>query len=112
MSKSQELDWCLNKGDSLYFYPLCIEVQGNYKIWCDLSGSYELTLSDVTYKDKVMVMLEYKDEDDDRPASIAFIETDNSIESMLAFIKNTDSAFHEPLHITIHEWALQCFYRS
>ncbi|MCZ4057800.1 hypothetical protein O3W44_01490 [Pantoea sp. LMR881] len=112
MSNSYDWERRLDKDDSLYFYPLTIEVKGNFKIRCDLSGSYELTISDVIYQGKQMVMLEHILADDDDPVSVAFIETDSSIESMIHFIKSTDAVFHEPLHITIHEWALQCFYRS
>lgn len=109
MSNSPSMEELLNKDDSLYFYPAQVKAEGYYKIWCDLPGSYELTLSDITYQSKPRIMLEYKDEDDDRPAQVSIIESDSTIESMIRFLNTMDEAYHGSIFNVIYGWAVKEF---
>ena len=59
-----------------------------------------------------MIMLEYKDEDDDRPAQISIIESASSIESMISFLRSTDKAYHASIFRVIYEWAIKEFLLS
>jgi len=107
---NSEWEWCLNDNDALYFMPLDHEVLGNFKIRFQLSGS-RLVLSDVTIKGKDVVLFEYIDEDDEFPGVADFMDTGNTVESMIEHLNATDSIFHEPIYKVVHEWALKLFYK-
>ena len=103
--------WCLNIDDSLYYFPINHTVKGNYRIHFELSGSHNLRVSDAALAGKPVLLFEYVDEDDDRPAIIGFIEADSTIESMIDHLNSIDSIYHEPIYKCVYEWALQLFYR-
>ena len=109
VSNYSDLDEYLNKDESLYFYPTNIEIMGEFRIWCSLPGSYDLTLSDVNFKGRPMILIEYKDEDDDRPAEISLFEAGSTIASIVSFLRNMDSVYHETIYRTVFEWAIRDF---
>ncbi len=104
-------EWCLNKDDSLYFFPISHTVEGNYRIHFELSGSYNLRVSDADLAGKPVLLFEYIDEDDDQPARIGFIEAESTIEAMIEHLNSIDSIYHEPIYKSVYEWALRLFYR-
>ena len=108
---SSEWEWCLNRDDSLYFYPISHTIEGNYRIKFELSGSYNLRVSDVELSGKPILLFEYFD-DDDRPASIGFIESKSTIENMIEHLNGIDSIYHDPIYKSVYEWALKLFYRK
>ena len=104
-------DWCLDKDDSLYFFPISHTVEGNFKILFELSGSYNLRVSDATRHGKSVLLFEYFEEDDDRPAIIDLLETTTTIEAMIEHLNSIDSIYHEPIYRAVYEWALKLFYK-
>jgi hypothetical protein len=108
-----KFDWeeLLNNDDSLYFFPVSHTTLGGFKIQFGLSGSYELTLSDVIHQGKPLIMFEYYSEDDDEPTAIEFMETNNKIETMIEHLKSIDRVYHEPIYRTVYEWAIELFYK-
>ncbi|GAB2953811.1 hypothetical protein [Hafnia psychrotolerans] len=105
-------DWetALNKDDSLYFYPLSHSILGNYKIQFELSGSYDLIVSDAIFKGSPVILFEYIDEDDDRPALLETIESDSTVEAIIEHLNSTESMYHGPIYKTVYEWVLPLFY--
>jgi len=112
VSKYSDLEEYLNKDESFYFYPTNIEIMGDFRIWCSLPGTCDLTLSDVTVKSKSMILIEYNDEDDDRPAEVSLFEADSTIASMVSFLRNMDSVYHETIYRAVFEWAIRAFFVS
>ncbi len=104
-------EWCLNNDESLYYFPISHTIEGNYRILFELSGSYNLRVSDAEFNGKPILLFEYIDEDDDRPTSIGFIEVNSTIESMIGHLNSIDSIYHEPIYKSVYEWALKLFYR-
>lgn len=101
----------MNKNDSLYFFPIGHTVESNFRIYFELSGSYNLRVSDAEHAGKPVLLFEYLDEDDDRPAAIGIIEASATIESMISHLNSVDSVYHEPIYRTVYEWALKLYYR-
>ena len=99
----------LNNDPGLYFCPTGHKVVGNYKIQFYLSGTYDLLVSDAVMADKSVLLFEYIDEDDDRPAEIGIIETDVTMESMIEHLKSVEAAYHGPIYESIFGWALKLF---
>lgn len=109
---SYEWAWLLNKDDTLYFFPVGHSVEGNYKIHFELSGSCNLRVSDAELHGKPVLLFEYFDEDDDRPAIIEILETTTTtVEAMIAYLNSIDSIYHEPIYKAVYEWAVKFFYR-
>ncbi|EKA2132035.1 hypothetical protein OGV46_09175 [Citrobacter sp. Cf108] len=100
----------VNQDDSLYYMPLSHEFCGYYKIKFSMY-SFEILVSDVTYKGRHAVLFELLDEDDDQPSTIGLLEIDETIEKMIEHLKSIDSSYHEPIYKSVYEWALQLFYQ-
>lgn len=100
----------VNQDDSLYYMPLSHEFCGYYKIKFSMY-SFEILVSDVTYKGGHAVLFELLDEDDDQPSTIGLLEIDETIEKMIEHLKSIDSSYHEPIYKSVYEWALQLFYQ-
>ncbi|MFJ5459002.1 hypothetical protein [Pectobacterium sp. CHL-2024] len=107
---NHEWEQSLNKDDSLYFFPVSHVIEGNYKIQFELRGSYNLRLSDAEHNGKQVLLFEYFDEDDDRPASIDTLEIPSTtVEAMIEHLNSVDSIYHKPIYKTIYEWASKLF---
>lgn len=105
-------DWerALNKDDSLYFYPISHSILGHYKIKFELSGVCSLIVSDAVFKGNSVILFEYLDDDDDRPALIGTIESDATIEAMIEHLSSIESQYHGSIYKAVHEWVLPLFY--
>ena len=109
---SYEWEWLLNKDDTLCFFPVGHSVEVNYKIHFELSVSCNLRVSDAEWHGKPVLLFEYFDEDDDRPAIIEILETTTTtVEAMIAHLNSIDSIYHEPIYKAVYEWAVKFFYR-
>lgn len=109
MSNNYQWELALNKDESLYFFPLSHKVEGVFTLHFELSGSYSLIVSDADFAGRPVLLLQYIDEDNDRPASIGIIEAETTIESMIEHLNKIDSIYHEPIYRSVYEWALKLF---
>ncbi|POU03512.1 hypothetical protein C3369_06720 [Escherichia sp. ESNIH1] len=108
---STEWQWALNDDQSLYFYPVGHRIEGNFRIHFELSGSYNLRVSDVHLHGEPTLLFEYFDEDDDSSAVIDFLKVSTTVEDMILHLNSTDSIYHDPIYKTIYEWAVRLFYK-
>ncbi|MCL9995078.1 hypothetical protein LQF91_12460, partial [Escherichia coli] len=71
-----------------------------------------LRVSDAEWHGKPVLLFEYFDEDDDRPAIIEILETTTTtVEAMIGHLNSIDSIYHEPIYKAVYEWAVKFFYR-
>jgi len=105
-------DWetALNNDDSLYFCPVRHSILSPYKVKFEMYNSY-IVASDAVLKGKPIILIEWTDEDEDRPATIGMIEHQSTIESMAEVLNATDSIYHDPIYQTIFGWAVDLFYK-
>jgi hypothetical protein len=104
-------DWetALNKNESLYFYPRSHEILGNFKIQFELSGTYNVVISDVILNGRPALLFEYIDEDDDQPARINTLLTDTTIESMIIYLSSIENTYHGSVYETVYHWISPMF---